>query len=402
MLFSFKVIGYKALMGAFKIAGKIIPIPKPTLFTGAGSSLELCAAISQIGTKKVLLVTDAMLVKIGLLDKIKTTLEQHGVEYIIYDGIKPDPTYDQIDAGLSLLKQNNCDAILAVGGGSPIDAAKVISILATNHKSIQKMAGWFKVSQAGLPFFAIPTTAGTGSEVTFAAVVSDPVTHHKTPIIDPKTVPMMAALDGALMTGIPQSITAETGMDALTHAIEAYISVNASKETDRYATAATRLIIENLPKVVKEGQDKVARQQMAMASCYAGMAFTKAGLGYVHAISHNFGAYYHTPHGRGNAIVLPYILDFSLDTISARLAQLAKASGLQTNHESDQQLAIKLIEHIRFMLKEFNIPEQLESLKPEDIPAIAKAALKEAHFNYPVPKYMNQSECEKLLHKMTL
>jgi len=219
-------------------------------------------------------------------------------------------------------------------------------------------------------------------------------------VIDPKVVPIMAALDGTLMTGIPQAITAETGMDALTHAIEAYISVNASAETDRYAIAATRLIIENLPTAVSNGQDFAARQHMAMASCYAGMAFTKASLGYVHAISHNFGAYYQTPHGRGNAIVLPYILDYSLDVITDRLAQLAIASGLQTENETNEQLAQKLIAHIRSMLKEFDIPEHLETLKQEDIPAIAKAALHEAHFNYPVPKYMDQATCEKILIKM--
>jgi len=400
MLFSLKVKGYKALMSALKILGKIIPIPKPTLFTGPGSSLELCAAIAQMGPQKILLVTDTVLVKIGLLDNIKKTLDQKGIEYIIYDGIKPDPTYEQVEEGCRLLHENNCEAILAVGGGSPIDAAKVISAIAKNKKSIKKLAGWFKIRTACLPLYVIPTTAGTGSEVTFAAVVSDPVTHKKTPLIDPKIVPIMAALDGTLMTGIPSTITAETGMDALTHAIEAYISVNASTETDRYALAATRLIMENLPKVVANGQDLEARQNMAMASCYAGMAFTKASLGYVHAISHNFGAYYHTPHGRGNAIALPYILDYSKDAVIDRLAQLATVSGLQKNNLTNQQLAQKLIDHIRSLLQKFNIPEQLEELKKEDISAIAKAALKEAHLNYPVPKYMDQAACEKLLYKM--
>ncbi|MCF6252730.1 MAG: iron-containing alcohol dehydrogenase [Methylococcaceae bacterium] len=389
-------------MSVFKILVKIIPIPKPTLFTGAGSSLELCSAIAQMGTRIILIVTDSMLVKIGLLDEIKKSLSQHGVEYVIYDGVEPDPTYDQVEAGLSLLKENNCEAILAVGGGSPLDAAKVISISATNHKPINKLAGWFKVRQYGLPFFAIPTTAGTGSEVTFAAVVSDPVTHQKTPVIDPKTIPMMAALDGTLMTGLPQTITAETGMDALTHAIEAYISNNSTNETDRYAIAATRIIMTNLPKVVNNGHDSEARQNMAMASCYAGMAFTKTAVGYVHAIAHQLGAYYQTPHGRANAIVLPYILDYSQDAVTDRLAQLAIVSGLQTDKETNQQLAQKFINHIRTMLKQFNIPEQLEALKKVDIPLIAKAALKEAHFNYPVPKYMDQSECEKLLYKMTI
>lgn len=400
MLFPLQIKGYKGLMGAMRLAAKVIPMPKPVLFTGVDSSLELCDAIAQMGTKKVLIVTDTVLVALGILNKIQERLTENGIQFEIYDGVLPDPTYDQVEAGLSMYKATQCEAVLAIGGGSPIDAAKVIAARATNKRSIKKLSGMFRVWTAPAPLFAIPTTAGTGSEVTIAAVVSDPLTHQKTPLIDPKLVPMVAALDAALMTGLPASVTAATGMDALTHAIEAYISKNASADTDSYAIAATRLIMENLNTAVKQGSDLKARHNMALASYYAGLAFTKASLGYVHAISHNFGAKYSTPHGLGNAIVLPYVLDFSKEEINDRLANLAEVSGLKSGMESNSELAQKFIDKIRAMLKDFDIPEKLDALKEEDIPQIAKLALKEAHYNYPVPKYMDRNTCEKIIQKM--
>jgi len=400
MLFSLKVPYYKSLAKVMKVAAAVVPMPKPTLFTGEDSSLELCTAIGQLGFKKVLIVTDEVLVKIGLLDKIKARLDELNINYVIYDGILPDPTYDQVHTGVDILRNNHCEAILAVGGGSPIDASKAIAAKATNNKPLEKMAGLFKLRKAPMPFFAIPTTAGTGSEVTIVSVVSDPITHQKTPIIDPKLVPMMAALDGAMMLGLPASVTAATGMDALTHAIESFISVNATPDTDAYGMAATRLIMENLETAVKDGKNLEARQNMAMASYYAGLAFTKASVGYVHAIAHNFGAYYSTPHGLANSIVLPHILDYSKESIIDRLAQLAEVSGLKKGKETNKQLAEKFIARVRSMLKDFEIPDRLDSLKTDDIPKIAKSALEEAHMNYPVPKYMDQKMCESLLNKM--
>ena len=400
MLFPVKVQYYKGLAKALKVAAAVIPMPKPTLFSGADSSLELCQAIGQLGIKKVMIVSDEILVKIGLLNDITQKLNDLGIDFVIYDKILPDPTYTQVEDGLEVLKDNHCEAILAVGGGSPIDASKAIAARATNNKSIKKMAGLFKLRKAPLPFFAIPTTAGTGSEVTIVSVVSDPETHQKTPIIDPKLVPMMAALDGKLMLGLPPAVTAATGMDALTHAIESYISKNATAETEAYGLAATRLIMENLETAVKDGGNFEARQNMAMASYYAGLAFTKASVGYVHAIAHNFGALYKTPHGLANSIVLPHVLDFSKDEIIERLADLAVASNLKTGRESKTQLANKFIKKIRDMLKDFDIPEYLDDLKAEDIPHIAKLALEEAHMNYPVPKYMDQKVCEALIGKM--
>ena len=398
--FGIQVTGYQSLMKTLKGLVKTLPFPKPTLFSGPGSSLQLCEAISQMGVRKLLIVTDGMLVKIGLLDDIEAKLEDLGVRYAIYDGILPDPTVDQIEAGLKVLKRERCQAILAVGGGSSIDAAKVIAARATNDKPISRMEGMFKVFTAPMPLYAVPTTAGTGSEVTIAAVVSDPKKKKKSPIMDPKLVPMMASLDGALMTGLPPHITAATGMDALTHAVEAYISANALPETDGYALAATKLIMENLPRAVSKGKDLKARQAMSFASYYAALAFTRAGVGYVHAISHNFGAFYHTPHGLANAIVMPYVLDFSKRSCTRKLSKLADVSGLRKKGDRPQQLASRFIEHIRDLNEEFGIPDRLDALHRSDIPAIARNALKEAHYTYAVPRYMDQRTCERLIAKM--
>ncbi len=398
--FSAKTALFKIRTRILRGTAKILPFPKPTLFSGPGSSLELCEAICQMGHRRVLIVTDAMLVKIGLIDDIQAKLTELGIEFFIYEGIKPDPTIDQIEAGFEMLKKHECKAILAVGGGSPIDAAKVIAARATNNKPIRRMEGLFRVFRATLPLYAVPTTAGTGSEVTIAAVVSDPERQSKFAIIDPKLVPAMAALDASLMTSLPPAITASTGMDALTHAVESYLSVNAVPDTDCYALAATRLIMKNLPVVMEDGQNLEARQRMSMASYYAALAFTRAGVGYVHAISHNFGAYYHTPHGLANAVVMPYVLDYSKPACTARLANLAEASGLKHEGDNDATLAQKFIEHIRSLNHQFGIPDKLETLHADDIPGIARAALKEAHGTYAVPRYMDGPACESVIRRI--
>ena len=246
----------------------------------------------------------------------------------------------------------------------------------------------------------MPTTAGTGSEVTIAAVVSDPSTTRKFAIMDTCLVPKGAALDGALMTGLPPAITAATGMDALTHAVEAYISRNRTAKTDQEALDAVRLIMQNLAEAVKNGGNVEARQNMAQASFKAGVAFTIAGVGYVHAIAHNFGAYYHVPHGLANAIILPRVLDFSKPNCTARLATLAEVSGLKKGGESDAQLADAFIAKVRAMNAEFGIPTQVDKLKASDIPEIAKKAQSETFWFYAVPRYMDTPACETFIRGM--
>jgi alcohol dehydrogenase len=399
-MFALKVVWYRLVMWLIKVVSFLMPQGKPLLLSGCGSSIELARTVARFGHKRVLIVTDTVLRELGVLNPIITELETQGVEVHIYDGVLPDPTYVQVEAGVDIGRLASCDSVLAIGGGSPIDAAKVIAVGITNATPVAKLTGIRKVKKAGLPLYVIPTTAGTGSEVTLAAVISHPQTHKKTPVIDPITMPVAAALDPEIQKGMPPHITAATGMDALTHAIESYLSRAATAETDRYALAATAMIFESLPRAYADGNDMQARESMAVASCYAGLAFTKAFVGYVHAIAHNFGACYGTPHGLANAIVLPYILEFTMDASAERMADLAVAAGLGDRQESATLLAKRLLQRIQELNAEIGIPRKLDSLRAEDISGLAKAALSEAHYLYPVPKYMDRAQCESIIQKM--
>ena len=400
MLFSLQVFFLRIYMTIFKGVTAILPVKWPKMFEGSDSSLELCRYMAAQGHSKIFIVTDAMLNKLGLIDKMKAELEQLGLPYSVYDGVEPDPTVDQIEAGYQALAADGCDAILAVGGGSSIDAAKMIGARAKNNKPVVKMAGLFRVFRGILPLYAVPTTAGTGSEVTIAAVVSDPQQQRKLPVMDLKLMPTAGALDGNLMTGLPAPITSATGMDALTHAVEAYISRNAMKKTDPHALEAVRLIMENLETAVSDGGNLEARQNMARASHVAGIAFTQAGVGYVHAIAHNFGALYHVPHGLANAIVMPYVLDYSKTKCAARLADLARVSHTGPANGTDEQLADAFIARIRSMNEKFGVPAKLDKLRSEDIDRIASAALAEARFTYAVPRYLDHQSCKQLVSRM--
>tara|TARA_Y100001934_G_scaffold263378_1_gene339017 strand:+ start:1250 stop:2491 length:1242 start_codon:yes stop_codon:yes gene_type:complete len=393
---------YRLLSGSLKHVGKVLQlvVRLPEVYAGPGCSLLLCDAVAGSGVKRLLLVTDAMLVKLGLVEPLLQRLQAAGVEVTVYDGVKPDPAVEQCEEAFAVLQREGCEAVLAFGGGSVMDCSKVIAARATNNKAIWDMTGFFKVGKTPLPVYCVPTTAGTGSEVSIGAVVSDPAQKRKLPIIDHKMVPRMAALDGRLMTGLPPGVTAATGMDALTHAVEAYISRIAIPESDQMALEAVNLIMRNLPRVMENGEDEDARQMMSWAAYRAGLAFSRAGLGYVHGIAHNFGAHYHTPHGLANAIVLPHVLEYSAPACVERLAELARVSGLEQGGETDEVLAGKFIERVRELKQALGIPETLDALRTEDIPAIAKAALQEAHFSYAVPRYMNQADCEALLQKM--
>ncbi|GAA5316708.1 MAG: iron-containing alcohol dehydrogenase [Candidatus Pelagadaptatus aseana] len=399
-MFQLQVLFYKFLMLINRFLIAVLPENKPTLFSGAGSSLQLTQAMAQLGAKKVLLVTDKILNELGLIKPIADSLEQEGVNVVIFDGVEPDPSFGVVEAGLEMLKQNDCDSVLAVGGGSSIDAAKVMALAANNDKTPKQLEGKLKARNQAIPLFAIPTTAGTGSEVTVAAVITDKEEDQKRVVIDPKLVPIAAALDPELMKGMPAPITAATGMDALTHAVEAYISKFAAPKTDAYAVAAIRLIIKNLTASYDDGSNLKAREGMAKASFYAGLAFTKAFVGYVHAIAHQFGAKYHTPHGLANAIALPHILEFSKPAVAHRLAQLAIECELGDRSESDWVLAGKFIDKVWEISEHMGVPKSLDALKSEDIPLITKGALAEAHYTFPVPRYMDRQQCEAILMKM--
>jgi hypothetical protein len=248
-----------------------------------------------------------------------------------------------------------------------------------------------------VPIYAVPTTAGTGSEVTVAAVISDPEAHRKLVLADTRLVPKMAALDPLLMTGLPPAITAATGMDALTHAIEAYIGHWGTAFTDRMALSATAMVFEHLPRAFEHGEDVVAREKMALASTYAGLAFTRANVGYVHAIAHQLGGLYHTPHGLANAIMLPHVLRFLAPAIGDKLAVLAVRARLGREDEPAAERAARFLDAVEALNARLGIPRHLAALREADIPALARAACREADTNYPVPRYMSQAVCEGVL-----
>lgn len=378
-----------------RVLMKLLPDKVPVTFVGTEASRELCESISHGYSGKVLIVTDATLVAIGLVDRITASLDRVGLRWSIYSGVEPDPTLAHVEAGSVQLEREGCQLVLAVGGGSSMDAAKLIAAMATNPGPADKLEGIMKVKRVPLPLFAIPTTAGTGSEVTLAAVVSDTQTHAKKFFTDPKLIPLMTALDPSLMVGLPAPITAATGMDALTHAVESFLSRTSTEATETYAKIAVRLIFGHLKTACTDGKNLESRKAMALASYYAGLAFTRTSVGYVHAIAHTFGAYYRTPHGLANAIALPHVLEFSKQAAEARLARLAEVIGCEG--ASDREKAARFIDAVRDLMSKIGIPATLDSLLTSDITPIARQALAEAHLNYPVPRYMNQAQCEMLL-----
>lgn len=391
---------HDVVMRGQKIGAAVIPYRWPRVFEGDEPALDLCRYIVGRKHRSVFFVTSKTPVRTGLIDPLVARLRQGGVTVTVYDEIRPDPSIEAIELAVAELKKQGCDAVLALGGGSVIDAAKVISARARNNKSILKMTGMFRVSRGMLPLYAVPTTAGTGSEVTMVAVVSDLAKQRKLPLVDPRLMPRAAALDGTLMTGVPADITAATGMDALTHAVEAFISKNAAARTDVLALEATQLILANLEAAVSDGSNVAARQALARAAYLSGKAFTQAGVGYVHAIAHNFGGLYHIAHGRANAIILPYVLDFSLPKCARRLSTLAVACGVGSRQSDPESNAQQFIARIRQMNSSFGMPEAVAELKVTDIPRIARAARQEARFTYAVPRYMSRAQCEDVVAKM--
>ncbi|MBV5296831.1 MAG: iron-containing alcohol dehydrogenase [Rhodoferax sp.] len=376
---------------------RFIPIPQPTLLVGPGSSARLGQAIAGFGHSKILIVTDSIIAKLGLLKGLTDALTAGGAEFVVFDEITPDAPIPLIEKGIAFYQANHCDAIVAFGGGSSMDASKAIAVAIANPKPLRQLAGYLKGLRTPIKIYAVPTTAGTGSEVTVAAVISDPDNHKKLVIVDPRMVPKMAALDPLLMTGLPPHITAATGIDALTHAIEAFVGHWTTDYSNGMALSAVGLIFENLRIAYRDGKNLEAREKMALASTYAGFAFTRANVGYVHAIAHQFGGVYHTPHGLANAIMLPLVLKFSSPAITERLALLAVSARVGTPDEPAELLAQKFLDAVDQLNADLGIPTTLEALQQADIPALAKAACHEAHTGYPVPRYMSRQECEDLI-----
>ena len=391
---------FRAYQQTFRVAMCVFDWSEPTLLEGPGSIRKLPEFIKSKGLNKVLIVTDKGLMGLHLLDSLFEELDKAGVEYVVYDGTQPNPSIENIEDARALYVDNNCQGVIAFGGGSPMDCAKAAAARVTNPKiSVRKMRGVLKLHHKLPPFFAVPTTAGTGSETTLAAVVTDTATHEKNAINDIRLKPRFAVLDPELTVGLPPHITSTTGMDALTHAVEAYIGKSNVKSTEEYAEKATKMIFENIEKAYTNGKDIEARDQMLKASFYAGQAFTRAYVGYVHAIAHNLGGQYGVPHGLANAVILPYVLEYYGETAHKRLAKLAEIAGVKTTG-SDKEKAEAFIEAIKTLNKNMNIPDGFDMVQEKDIPVIVERALKEGNPLYPVPKIMDKADCEAVIRRM--
>ncbi len=395
-----KMAYYRAYQLTFKTVERTFNWDEPEFLKGPGAIRRLPEFIKSKGLKKVLIVTDKGLMGIGLLNSLFEEMEKAGVEYVLYDGTQPNPTIPNIEEARQLYLDNNCEGVVAFGGGSPMDCAKAAAARISNpFISVRNMRGVLRVIRRLPPLFAVPTTAGTGSETTLAAVVTDPETHEKNAINDPFLRPKFAVMDPELTVGLPPHITSTTGMDALTHAVEAYIGKSNVKSTEAYAEKATKMIFENIEKVYKDGKDVEARDAMLWASFYAGQAFTRAYVGYVHAIAHNLGGMYNVPHGLANAIILPYVLEYYGESAHARLAKLATIAGVKTDG-TDKEKAEAFIEAIKTLNKNMNIPDGFDMIQEKDIPTIVKRALKEGNPLYPVPKVMEYADCEAVIRRM--
>lgn len=377
----------------FRVAIPILPYRNPEVLS---KEEEIVQVLRKRGIESVLIVTDESLHQLGLLDKLKRTLEEGNVAYTIYDKTVANPTIANVEEARALYIENTCNGIIGFGGGSPMDCAKAVGARIVKPKqSIPKMKGILKIHKKLPLFIAVPTTAGTGSETTLAAVITDGETRHKFPINDFPLIPKYAALMPEVTKGLPAFITATTGMDALTHAVEAFIGRSTTKETREYSLEATRLIFKNIEKVYTNGNDMEARKNMLYASFLAGKAFSKSYVGYCHAVAHSLGGKYNTPHGLANAVLLPYVLEAYGKTVYRKLKLLAVAAGL-VKEDADEEDAAKLfIGKIRALNATMGIPMKLSGIVKADIPELAKLAAKEGNPLYPVPKLMDAGALEK-------
>ncbi|UBK74337.1 L-threonine dehydrogenase [Clostridium perfringens] len=336
--------------------------------------------VGELGFKKALIVTDKVLGQIGIVKKVTDVLDNKNIEYAIYDETKPNPTVKNVNDGLALLKEKECDFVILLGGGSAHDCAKGIALLATNGGEIKDYEGVDKSKKPQLPMVGINTTAGTGSEMTLFAIITDEERHIKMALVDKHLTPIIAVNDPMLMLAMPKSLTAATGMDALTHAIEAYVSTAATPITDACAEKAIELISNYLVNAVENGQDVEARDMMAYAEYLAGMAFNNASLGYVHAMAHQLGGFYNLPHGVCNAILLPHVQEYNKSTSASRLAKIAKIMGGNIEGLTDEQGADLCIDMIKSLSQTIGIPEGLGVLgvKESDFETLATNALNDA------------------------
>ncbi|MDV6326704.1 L-threonine dehydrogenase [Idiomarina sp. Sol25] len=347
---------------------------------GENALKDAATQMDNYGFKQALVVTDPGMTKLGVTEEIKALLKEHGIGSLVYDGVQPNPTVTNVKAGLDVLQKHQCDCVISLGGGSAHDCAKGIALVATNGGHISDYEGVDVSKKPQLPLISINTTAGTASEMTRFCIITDPERHIKMAIVDQNVTPILSVNDPGLMVGMPASLTAATGMDALTHAVEAYVSTDATPITDACAIKAIEIIRDNLHEAVHNGTNMEAREQMAYAQFLAGMAFNNASLGYVHAMAHQLGGFYDLPHGVCNAVLLPHVQRYNSQVVAPRLKDIGKALGADVQGLTDKEGADAAIAAIVQLSQSVNIPAGLEELgaKEEDFSTLADNAMKDA------------------------
>ncbi len=384
----------RAYQTGFRCALPFLPYREPKILKTVGGAAKL---IKNKGGRKVLIVTDAGITKLGLHENLVRQLGLQGVAYVIYDKTVPNPTFANVEEAYALYKSEGCDCLIGLGGGSSMDCAKAVGARAARPgKTIDRLMGKFKVFKKIPLLVAIPTTAGTGSEVTVAAVLTDSDTESKYPIYDFFLIPYYAVHDWRLTAGLPGSLTATTGMDALTHAVEAYIGRSTTKHTRKLSEDAVRLIHDNLYNAYLDGHDETARQNMLYASYLAGASFTQSYVGYVHGLAHALGGKYGTPHGFANSVILPHFLRAYGKAIEKKLAKLARITCEATVFDDDAAACEKFIRWVEEMNEKMDIPRYIEGINPADFDFMAGRADKEANPLYPVPVLMDKNELVKM------
>ncbi|MDO5123298.1 MAG: iron-containing alcohol dehydrogenase [Eubacteriales bacterium] len=398
-MFFLKTVFCRVFQGAFRIALPLLPYREPETVT---SCSELQRITEKEKVKSVLIVTDKGIAENGLTEPIEEALKCAKISYTVYDKTCPNPTVHNVEEAYSVYRQNGCDCLLAVGGGSSMDCAKAVGARAVYpKKSVGKMKGILRVLRPLPTLVAVPTTAGTGSETTLAAIITDSEKHHKYALMSFPLIPHYAVLDPTLTYSLPKSLTATTGMDALTHAVEAYIGRSTTKQTRQLSLDAVKLIFDNIETVYRDGNNLQARKNMLEASYMAGVAFSKSYVGYIHAVAHSLGGQYGTPHGLANAVIMPYVLRVYGETVCKKLHRLGIAAGVCTANQTDKDAAESFIKAIEELNLKMGIPRKISVIKADDIPTMAKNAEKEANPLYPVPKLMTVSELESIYYQIS-
>lgn len=401
---SVKNLWYRACQSVMNIGMRLLPWRKATPIEGSDAIRQIPQLLAQQQAQKPLVVTGPTLMATGISSRVLDVLDEAGLPYSVFSEVPSNPTVDTVNTLVGQYQADGCDSFIAVGGGSPMDAAKATAgRIKRPHKSVQQLKGLFKIHGRIAPFIAVPTTAGSGSETTIAALITDPETHHKYSIMDLSLIPQYAVLDPELTVSLPPGITATTGMDALTHTVEAYLcwSYNTA-ESKRYALDAAAAIIKNLELAYSDGSNRVAREALLDASYRAGFAFTRAGVGNVHAIAHTLGGLYNTPHGLANAVLLPVVLEDYGEAVHSKLATLARVSGLVAEGCSDAEAARTFIAHLHESNARMGIPTGFDYIKGEDIEQMVSWALKEANPLYPVPVIYDRARCRRVIEQIRI